>query len=112
MPNSSPVPLKNGIVADAPVAARRARRQNAVFVMQRDRKPVDLEFGDIIKFAPVRQFAAALVERLQIVEIVRIIERHQRHAVDERLKALGAPADPLRRRIGRNEFGIFRFEPL
>ena len=30
--------------------------------------------------------------------------------MDERLKTFGAPADALRRAVGRNQIGIFRFE--
>ena len=99
----------------AAVAARRAAHQPAVLVGQRDAQAVDLHLGDVgdRRVAQAGALPHALVERLQLVVVVGVVEAEHRDEVLDGLESLDRPArDALRRRIGRDEIGMLRFEPL
>ena len=55
----------------------------------------------------------ALVERPQLVFVVRVVEAEHRHHVLDRLEALdGTPSYTLCRRVAGDELGMFRLEAL
>src|SRR5688572_16159672 len=80
--------------------------------MQRNAKPVYLEFGNIFEFSTLCQPLAPFRKAFQIVEAVRVVERHQRNIVNERLKGEGLAADPLCRAVRCDEFRVLSFECL
>ena len=82
------------------VAARRAAHENAVFVLQRHRKPIDLRLNGVVMRARNKSIhPLAEGEKLIIRKNVR--QALQRHLVRDRLKlAQHRAADALRRGVG------------
>ena len=103
------------ILADDAVAACGAAYQSAVLILQRDAQAVDLQLGDIghRSLKIVQTAAKAVVERAQLVVVVRVVQAEHRLGMPHRGKAFGrASADALRRRIGCDEIRVIALELL
>ena len=104
------------VFAARAVAARRAAHEAAVLVGQRDAQAVDLQLGDVRRPAAspsAGALAHALVERPQLLLVVGVVEaEHRREVFDGREALDRAAGDALRRRIGGDELGMLRLEPL
>ena len=100
--------------ADA-VAAGRAAHQPPVLVGQRNAQAVDLQLGDVDDRLVAEAGAAAdpLVECPRARLVVGVVEAEHRREVLDRLESFDRPAgDALGRRVGRDEIGMLRLEPL
>ncbi len=93
------------VLAAAAVAAGGAADQPAVVVGERQAQAVDLQFGHVAdRPGHVEPLAHALVEGQQFVAGEGVVEALHRRGVRDRVEAFGrAAADPLRRRVGRDE---------
>ena len=90
------------VLADRAVAARRADREHAVAIGQRDREAVDLGLDDVaerhvVEPAAFEQAPIARVPGAQLVGVARVGEREHRLEVAHLLELLQRPA---RRRAG------------
>ena len=87
------------IFTHAPVAARRAAHQHAIFIAQRRGQAVDFRLRGQVKALGLIQcekFSNALDEVVNVRGVKRIAERQHRHAMRDLGKAL--------RRLGTNPF--------
>ncbi|OQA27809.1 MAG: hypothetical protein BWY59_00991 [Verrucomicrobia bacterium ADurb.Bin345] len=101
------------VVACRSVAARRADDQRALFVTDADGDPVHLRFQDVLHGLAGQELAHACVELAQLVERVRVVERHHRDRVAHGREFLQRfAADALGGGVGRDERGELRFEVL
>ncbi len=103
------------VLAVAAVAARRAAHEAAVLVGERDAQPVDLELRDVRDrlVAGTRALPHPLVERAELLDVVGVVEAEHRDEVVDLVEAVDrAAGDALRRRIGGDQLGMIRFEPL
>src|ERR1043165_3611555 len=80
--------------------------------MQRDAQTIDFEFGNIFEFAAVGKPFTSIRERAKLVNVVRIIERHERNRVSKRPKTLGFSTDALLRAVGSDQLRVIAFKPL
>ena len=78
--------------------------------MQRDTEAVYLHFGHVFELAAIRQPLAAFCESLEVIQAVRIVQRHQRHCVNKRLESFGFSAYALGWAVGRDQTGMFRLQ--
>ena len=91
------------VLAGDAVAARRADREPAVLVLQRDREAVELGLGDEADRLGDQPLDAR-APREQLLARERVVERQHRHAVHDRRERRRRPAArALRRRVGRDE---------
>jgi tRNA threonylcarbamoyladenosine modification (KEOPS) complex Pcc1 subunit len=103
-------------LAAHPVAARRAHRQDAVLVGQRDRQPVDFQLAGVFNRGlggEIQKSLDALVEGDEFLLAEGVVEAQ--HCLAVRMfgeRAQWGRAYPLRRRIGRDEFGELRLQLL
>ncbi len=103
--------VRRDVLADQAVAARRAAREYAVAIDERDREPVDLRLGDVgdvvVEPALGEQAPRARVPCGQLVAIARVGEReHRLQVLGGREPLGGARAHALRRRVGRSQLGL------
>src|ERR1700752_1807153 len=63
------------VFTDASIATRHATHQQTRVILQRQRKAIDFELGDVLKFATFSETAAAFVKGAQLVDVVAIVER-------------------------------------
>src|SRR5688572_32563315 len=89
--------IRRHVITAKPITAGGPSREVAVLVMQSNAQPVDLQLSYILQLSSLRQPLAAFGKRLQIVEIIGIVQRHQRHGVNEWRQAVGLAADALGR---------------
>ena len=101
------------VVAGAAVAAGDAAGQQAVFINQRYRHAVDLQFDNPFDRFTGQQLRHPLAVLFQLVEAVGVFDREHRHAMVDRREALDRLlADALRGAIGRDQFRMLCFESL
>ncbi len=105
--------VQRDVFTDATVAARHSARQQLLLVMQRQRKPVNLQLRHVFEPPSLGEFLAALVERAQLVEVVTVVERKHRPAVHHLRKTLSRfAAHALRWAVRRYLIGMLLFESL
>jgi hypothetical protein len=95
------------------VAPCRATHEASTLVGEGDAQPVDLELGHVLDRGAGRAcaLADALVEGAELLFVVGVVEtEHRLQMLDGRKPLRRAPGHPPRRRIGRDEVGILRFE--
>jgi hypothetical protein len=94
------------VLTDDPVAARRRPHEAAILVEEAHGQPVDLELAGVVDLAgDVAVHPLAPGEELLVAR--RLVERHHGDAVADLGKQLRhTTADPLRRRVGRDEIGV------
>ena len=99
------------LLADGAVAARRATDEAPVLVAQRDGEAVYLPLGDVARRLVVaEQPPHAGVPLPQILHLAGVREGEHRDGVPDLLEALhGLAANPLGRRVRRDEFGMLAF---
>ena len=104
--------VRGHVLADAPVAARRADREHAVLVDELDAGAVELRLGHVLdRRSRPEQPADALVEGAQLGLVHRVVEREHRHRVRDRGEALGRRrAHALGRRVGPAQLRVRRLE--
>ncbi len=103
--------IDGDVFADAPVAARSAALEYAVAIIQGDCQAIDLEFADVPHWCLGGELAHTLVERAQFALVERVGQAEHLRRVDERFESLGGRcAHPLRRRIGRAQFGMLALD--
>ena len=99
------------VFAAKAVAAGDAARKQPGVVVNRKRQPVYLKLGYIIRRFAAGEFATALIERPQFVNVVAVIERQHRTPVDEFGKSFGRPAaDALSWTVRCDQLGMFFFQ--
>src|SRR5688500_14982447 len=99
------------VVPSPRVAARTSRPS----ILQRDAEAVDLQFGDVWNraFEVLEPAPQPLVERLQLIFVVRVVQAEHWLSVADGRKAVSRPAaDALRRGIDGNEVGVIALEIL
>jgi hypothetical protein len=101
------------VVAPFAVAAGRPDGELPLLVGQRHGHAVDLDLDDILDASVGPQHLATTgVELAQLGGRVALLNREHRLAVDHRRKpGDGLAAYPLRRAVGRDQLGVFRFQP-
>jgi hypothetical protein len=106
--------VRGDVLADAPVAARRADLECAVLVDQLDARAVELGLEHVVdRIAALEDPPHALVERAHLFLVHRVVEREHGHAVDELGEALGGRrSDALGRRVGSRELRVCGLELL
>ena len=103
--------VRRHIFAAESVAARDAAREQAVLVVNRKRQPVNLQLGDVVRRFAASEFAATFVERPQLFNVVAVVERQHRPAMDKFGKTFGRPAaDALGRTVRRDQPGMLGFQ--
>jgi hypothetical protein len=103
--------VRGDVLADDPVAARRALREAAVDVGEVHGEPVDLQLARVVDALAPECLADPLIERAQLLLAERVPERQHRCRVAHRREALGRRhADALRRRVGIDELGLLGLE--
>ena len=98
------------VFAGPPVAARGAHRKATVAVLQRDRETVELRLGDETD-RPRHQPLQPPAPGHELLARERVVERQHRHAMLDRRERRHRPATrTLRRRVGRDELRVLRFD--
>ena len=105
--------VRRDVLAHGSVAARRAARENAVFVDELDREPVELGLHRVCRVVRAESLLHPLIELARVGDVHHRLEaQHRLHVADVRKVVAGRGADPLRRRVARDEIGEFPFELL
>jgi hypothetical protein len=105
--------VRGDVLADEPVAARRADVQGAVGVHELDRDPVDLRLAHVLDALTAEELPDALVERRELFARRHVLEREHRMAVARRLELRERRGpDPLRGRVGGAQLGMLVFQLL
>ena len=95
------------VLADLPVAARRAADELPVLVHDRDRDAVDLRLAHVARLA-AQPLDDAVAPGGQLLVVEGVVERQQRRGVAHRREQRGDrdAAHALGRRIGRQQLGV------
>ena len=105
--------VRGDLLTARAVAARRRAQQASAFVRERNAQAVDFQLGDVGDLLEPGALAHALVEGAQLLLGVRVVETEHRHHVLDGVKAFDrAACHALRRRVGRDELRMLRFNPL
>ena len=97
--------IQRDIFADWTVAARDAAREVAIFIDQRQRHAVELEFADVVDVFAAGEFMDAALPVAEFLFVISVVEREHRRGVadfDESFARLAA--DALRWGIRSDEF--------
>ena len=99
------------VIARLSVAACQTTPQLPIFVEQRDRHTVDLQFDDPFGRLAIEQLRDPRRIFPQVVHAVRVFDRQHRHAMID-LFQFGNRliANPLRRTVGRNQLRMLSLE--
>ena len=107
--------VRRHVLAAHAVAARGAAHEGTVLVGERDAEAVNLQLGHIRhrRVAEPGPLPHALIERAELLLVVRVVEAQHRHEVLGRGEAFDRPAgDALCRGIRRDEIGVIPLERL
>src|SRR4029077_1100214 len=105
--------IPGDVLADRSIAASRALRELSVDVGEIDREAVDLELADVPDVVTAERLTDALIECADLGLVERVGQaEHRVRVLDRRESVRRWRADPLGRRLRRDELRVLRLEGL